>query len=157
MQLWCHSCSHSILIITQCKLCSCFVISLGIHLFRMSKKCSIIISIFLCYVIFCASLDMNGTQGRLKSIRNTLFSKTRAYNKACNNIYLSESFFSFQSFFSFFKRTWILHWMQKGVASFLFKYYNVICRKGLGNVMLSRDQNDEKLESLWCTIIDKLK
>ena len=93
LQLWCHLCSHSILIITQCKLCSCFVISLGIHLLWMSKNCSIIISIFLCYVIFCASLDMNGTQGRLKSIRNTLFSKTRAYNKACNNIYLSESFF----------------------------------------------------------------
>ena len=65
----------------------------GFICFECRKKCSIIISIFLCYVIFCASLDMNGTQGRLQSIRNTLFSKTRAYNKACNNIYLSESFF----------------------------------------------------------------
>ena len=61
-------------------------------------------------------------------------------------------FFSFQSFFSFFKRTWILHWMQKGVASFLFKYYNVICRKGLGNLLLSNF-----VKSLLCTIVDKLK
>ena len=59
-------------------------------------------------------------------------------------IYIWVKVFSFQSFFSFFKRTWILHWMQKGVASLLFRYYNVICRKGLGNVMLSRDQNRRK-------------